>query len=110
MVKLELRWLVDENNVGTLQHRYVSGDYTDGWKDVAVVREMDTAHHLLASMAVPTTPQGRHRYVEDTLTTKELAKQQGYTGDVCIQCGGCRMRRNGPCLVCEQCGQTTGCS
>lgn len=52
----------------------------------------------------------RNAHVEDTLTQRELAFQQGFTGDVCITCGGARMRRNGPCLVCEQCGSTTGCS
>ncbi len=39
--------------------------------------------------------------------TREL----GYTGDVCKNCGGSRMRRNGPgCLCCDECGETTGCS
>lgn len=34
----------------------------------------------------------------------------GYTGDVCPCCTSTRMRRNGSCLVCEECGETTGCS
>lgn len=32
-----------------------------------------------------------------------------YTGDVCSNCGTLRMRRNGTCLVCDDCGTTTGC-
>lgn len=38
------------------------------------------------------------------------AREEGYTGDFCDQCGGCRMRRNGSCLLCEDCGATSGCS
>ena len=32
------------------------------------------------------------------------------TGDVCSECGGSQMKRNGTCLVCRDCGTTTGCS
>ncbi len=32
----------------------------------------------------------------------------GYTGDVCGTCGGMRMRRAGPCLVCDDCGNGSG--
>jgi ribonucleoside-diphosphate reductase alpha chain len=38
------------------------------------------------------------------------ARDQGYTGDVCQTCGSLRMRRNGSCLLCEDCGSTSGCS
>lgn len=38
------------------------------------------------------------------------SREQGYSGDVCPVCQGSRMRRNGSCLVCEQCGSTSGCS
>ncbi|MBI2793905.1 MAG: vitamin B12-dependent ribonucleotide reductase [Ignavibacteria bacterium] len=34
----------------------------------------------------------------------------GYTGDQCPRCSSSRMRRNGSCMVCEDCGETTGCS
>lgn len=34
----------------------------------------------------------------------------GYTGEQCPRCSGSRMRRNGSCMVCEDCGETTGCS
>lgn len=39
----------------------------------------------------------------------EMQPLQGYTGDVCNTCGGSRMRRNGSCLLCEDCGSTSGC-
>lgn len=40
----------------------------------------------------------------------ELARAQGYTGDVCPECGSPTMVRNGTCLKCTTCGSTTGCS
>lgn len=42
--------------------------------------------------------------------TREAAKSQGYTGDQCDICGSARMRNNGTCKVCDDCGTTTGCS
>ena len=38
------------------------------------------------------------------------AKRLGYTGDQCPRCSSQKMRRNGSCVVCEECGETTGCS
>jgi len=42
--------------------------------------------------------------------SREQAKLSGYTGDQCTVCNSLQMRNNGTCLVCESCGQTTGCS
>lgn len=49
---------------------------------------------------------------EDTVVETDVRtiKAQGYTGNVCPTCGGCRMRRNGTCELCEDCGSTSGCS
>lgn len=41
---------------------------------------------------------------------KSAARSVGYTGNPCSNCGGWRMRRNGTCEVCDDCGTTTGCS
>jgi ribonucleoside-diphosphate reductase alpha chain len=38
------------------------------------------------------------------------ARQIGYTGEQCSSCGSIRVKRNGSCTVCEDCGTTTGCS
>ncbi len=38
------------------------------------------------------------------------AKLQGFTGEQCGNCGGMRVKNNGSCTVCVDCGQTTGCS
>lgn len=38
------------------------------------------------------------------------AKSSGYTGEVCKNCGSFRMKRGGTCAVCEDCGESGGCS
>ncbi|MGE5497677.1 MAG: vitamin B12-dependent ribonucleotide reductase [Syntrophothermus sp.] len=38
------------------------------------------------------------------------AREKGYTGDVCVECGSITMVRNGTCLKCMTCGSTSGCS
>ncbi len=40
----------------------------------------------------------------------EAARNQGYTGDICPACQSMTMVRNGTCLKCTTCGETTGCS
>lgn len=47
--------------------------------------------------------------VEKSKSSSE-AKQFGYTGEQCTSCGSMRVRRNGSCTVCEDCGNTSGCS
>ena len=41
---------------------------------------------------------------------RQKAKERGYTGDICPECGSMTMVRNGTCLKCNTCGSTTGCS
>jgi ribonucleotide reductase alpha subunit len=38
------------------------------------------------------------------------AKSKGYTGESCRECGSMKVRRNGTCTLCEECGSTSGCS
>ena len=38
------------------------------------------------------------------------AKEMGYTGDACTECGKFTMVRNGTCAKCINCGSTDGCS
>ena len=45
-----------------------------------------------------------------TLTAVQVARQKGYEGDPCGQCKQFTMVRNGTCLKCETCGETSGCS
>jgi len=43
-------------------------------------------------------------------TQMNRAKEMGFTGDICSDCGSMTMVRNGTCLKCTTCGSTTGCS
>jgi len=42
--------------------------------------------------------------------TSGEAKTFGYTGEQCTNCSSMRVKRNGSCTVCEDCGTTSGCS
>jgi ribonucleoside-diphosphate reductase alpha chain len=58
----------------------------------AIAAHADQEHHAaLASQAIQ-------------------AKVQGYTGEQCENCGSMRVKQNGTCKVCDDCGMTTGCS
>ena len=48
--------------------------------------------------------------INDSDSDYDRAKQLGYTGDSCPECGSMTMIRNGTCLKCMTCGSTTGCS
>ena len=39
-----------------------------------------------------------------------MARLQGYEGDPCTNCGAFTLVRNGVCLKCQSCGETSGCS
>jgi ribonucleoside-diphosphate reductase alpha chain len=41
---------------------------------------------------------------------RAAAKLRGYQGDACGECGNFTLVRNGTCLKCDTCGNTTGCS
>tara|TARA_Y100001970_G_scaffold293768_1_gene443024 strand:+ start:44058 stop:47702 length:3645 start_codon:yes stop_codon:yes gene_type:complete len=41
---------------------------------------------------------------------RQAAREMGFTGDICTDCGSSQMVRNGTCLKCNACGATTGCS
>ena len=49
-------------------------------------------------------------YASSMKTQVLQAKVQGYTGEQCEKCGSMRVKQNGTCKVCEDCGTTTGCS
>ncbi len=48
---------------------------------------------------------------EDKMADKiKKARELGFTGEMCSNCGGMSLKRNGSCMVCADCGTTTGCS
>ncbi len=51
------------------------------------------------------------RMIRETKTAElQEAMSLGYAGEMCSSCGSSRVKRNGTCLVCEDCGTTSGCS
>ncbi len=48
--------------------------------------------------------------VSEVETKLESAKLQGYTGSICTECNSLKMKRNGSCELCLDCGATSGCS
>jgi ribonucleoside-diphosphate reductase alpha chain len=49
--------------------------------------------------------------IEDKLTANiREARLKGYEGDPCGNCGAFTLVRNGVCLKCNSCGETSGCS
>lgn len=45
-----------------------------------------------------------------TKLDRKTALGMGYTGDQCDHCASMRMKIAGHCLICEECGTSTGCS
>lgn len=40
----------------------------------------------------------------------DISRSMGFTGDQCSSCGSMKMKVSGHCMVCTDCGTTTGCS
>ena len=53
-----------------------------------------------ATAIIPQTQEERIR----------VARQKGYEGDPCTECGQLTMVRSGACAKCDTCGATSGCS
>jgi ribonucleoside-diphosphate reductase alpha chain len=51
-----------------------------------------------------------HSKQQEFALSPNEAVSLGYTGEQCDNCGSMKVRRNGTCSVCEDCGHTTGCS
>ncbi|MDR1840413.1 MAG: adenosylcobalamin-dependent ribonucleoside-diphosphate reductase [Holophagales bacterium] len=49
-------------------------------------------------------------FVSPAKDAYQAAREKGFTGDPCIECGHLTLVRNGACLKCQTCGATTGCS
>jgi ribonucleoside-diphosphate reductase alpha chain len=48
--------------------------------------------------------------MENVQRKMSVARMKGYEGDACPACQSMTMLRNGSCLKCDTCGETTGCS
>ncbi len=66
----------------------------------SVVQHPIQIEEATAVLAMPTGTAGR----------VYEAKARGYTGEQCSNCASMRVKRNGSCTVCDDCGTTSGCS
>ena len=64
----------------------------------------------LAMAGVETATLAEMPFPEHRLDPIRLARLKGYEGDPCAECGNFTLVRNGTCLKCDTCGQTSGCS
>lgn len=49
------------------------------------------------------------RHLNGCGLNKEEARDQGYTGETCDVCQSLKVRWNGPCKICDDCGASGGC-
>ncbi|MBI4044264.1 MAG: vitamin B12-dependent ribonucleotide reductase [Candidatus Diapherotrites archaeon] len=90
-----------------------------GREDFVHIKDFDNNHDHQKPQTPAQVFQTSHKTQQKTQPkapdatgdTKALeAKTQGYTGEQCGGCGSMRVKRNGSCTVCEDCGTTSGCS
>lgn len=74
------------------------------WRQGAPEAEAPT---VSAAPVAPAAPAAASRPKVDRVAQ---ARQQGYEGDPCPECGAFTLVRNGSCMKCISCGGTTGCS
>jgi len=113
---LALKFLTKEQAMQFHNHELVEKAYAEGSKSkdayamrLNVVDEGAAAPQAKLFDAV--VSDAKADIPADTTATKaEVAKQQGYTGSLCGTCSSLKMKRNGSCEVCLDCGATSGCS
>jgi ribonucleoside-diphosphate reductase alpha chain len=118
---LALKFLTKEQAKKFHNGELVERAYTEGTKSksafamrLPVVDEGVSASQLDLGALVE---QKTSREIEEAVSKVEgstekttQAKLQGFTGSQCGGCGSMRMKRNGSCEVCLDCGATSGCS
>jgi len=98
----KMRPAMDEEKDGSDGHATEFGNASDitGRDEPVMVPENENI----------STGRTKNQTESDYKSEYEKAKQMGYTGDACPECGSMTMIRNGTCLKCVTCGSTTGCS
>ncbi len=72
---------------------------------------MDLALELVGADSAQTKTNGANGVnLQIKVGSSSEAQSFGYTGEHCTNCGSMRVKRNGSCTVCEDCGSTSGCS
>ena len=115
---LALKFLTKDKAMQFHNHELVERAYAEGTKSkdafamrLPIVDEGTAGDQTLFAavdhhVASPTS----ETETSDAPSKLEIAKQQGFTGSICSGCGSTKMKRNGSCEVCLDCGATSGCS
>jgi ribonucleoside-diphosphate reductase alpha chain len=111
---LALKFLTKEKAMHFHNHELVERAYAEGTKSkdafamrLPIVDEGAAAPTLYSSVEVTAEESSDTEAAPSAL---EIAKRQGYTGSICGSCASTKMKRNGSCEVCLDCGATSGCS
>jgi ribonucleoside-diphosphate reductase alpha chain len=106
---LALKFLTKEKAMKYHNKELVEKSYAEGTKSrdafamrLPVIDEGTKEHFSHSSVSVTDD--------HEELSATEKAKLQGYTGTTCSACGSSKMKRNGSCELCLDCGGTSGCS
>ncbi len=103
---LALKFLTKEKAIRYHNRDLVEKSYAEGTKSKDAF-----------AMSLPVVDEGLARAVHSATATvvatdektADYAKLQGYTGAICGGCGSTKMKRNGSCELCMDCGATSGC-
>ena len=77
-----------------------------GYNPGAVISAQTTAAPLVQAAPVQVQPNP----LQNELANRARALIKGYEGDPCPNCGNFTLARNGTCMKCHSCGDSTGCS
>ncbi len=106
---LALKFLSKEHAMKFHNKELVEKAYTDGTKSKdAFAMSLPVIDEGMPEIPVHNVHAGTEPTAKSTPT--EQAKLQGYTGTTCSACGSSKMKRNGSCELCLDCGATSGCS
>lgn len=84
---------------------------TDGTELPGAAEEHPIQSNAAASgSSAATAPTTSTAASSGDMGTRSGARMQGFEGDPCGHCGNYTLVRNGTCMKCNTCGETTGCS
>lgn len=78
-------------------------------RDYLIKKKLEDAGSVKKEVLQP-TPKLKPSKPATKKENKLDARTMGYTGEQCSNCGSMKVKRNGSCSVCMDCGETTGCS
>ncbi|MFH0851593.1 MAG: hypothetical protein V1876_02485, partial [Candidatus Peregrinibacteria bacterium] len=111
---LALKFLPKETALRFHNHELVEQAYREGSKSkdafAMSLPIVDEGAQGAAFTHFVSTPEQVPAQIHQLPSVPESARQQGFTGSMCSGCGSSRMKRNGSCEVCLDCGATSGCS